>query len=143
MPRVYEYCHTVNHEEIDALGHVNNLAYLRWMQDAAVAHSEAQGWPTSRYLEFGAGWVVRSHAIEYFCPAFCGEQILVRTWVANFKKATSLRRYTIVRPADQSLLAEAHTNWAFIGIERQVPRRIPAEISAAFELVSDSEQGRK
>jgi len=129
---IFEFEHTVEEDEIDALGHVNNLAYLRWMQDAAIAHSAACGWPTKRYLEVGAGWVVRSHNIEYRSPAVFNDTIVVQTWVADFKKVTSRRRYDIVRPADEATLATAETNWAFIGFEHQVPRRIPAEVIAAF-----------
>ncbi len=129
---LFEFEHTVEQDEIDALGHVNNLAYLKWMQDAAVAHSAACGWPTKRYLEVGAGWVVRSHGIEYRSSAMRGDAIVVRTWVADFKKVTSRRRYDIVRPADDALLATAETNWVFIGFEHRVPRRIPAEVIEAF-----------
>ena len=46
MPAIYCHSHVVRDDEIDGLGHVNNLHYLKWMQDAAVAHSAAQGWPT-------------------------------------------------------------------------------------------------
>ena len=42
MPAVFEYRHRVAAEEIDALGHANNVAYLQWMQAAALAHSAAQ-----------------------------------------------------------------------------------------------------
>jgi len=55
------------------------VAYLRWMQDIAVEHSAAQGWPVRRYLETGTTWVVRSHFIEYLRPAFAGDSIAVHT----------------------------------------------------------------
>ncbi len=135
MPAIFDYLHTVADDEIDGLGHVNNLVYLKWMQSAAVGHSAAQGWTTQRYFEAGAGWVVRSHWIEYRQPAFAGQQILIRTWVADFKKITSLRKYKIMRSADGAVLAVAETNWAFIGLEHGVPRRIPAELAEAFEIV--------
>jgi acyl-CoA thioester hydrolase len=140
MPAVFDHHHIVSNDEIDTLGHVNNLAYLKWMQEAAIAHASAQGWPQQRHLEIGAGWVVRSHAISYLRPAFVGEQVLVRTWVANFKKITSLRKYKIIRPADDAVLAIAETNWAFIGYERRLPRRVPKEIIDSFELVPAEEE---
>ena len=59
MPEIYEHLHTVADHEIDALGHANNVAYVEWMQDAALAHSAAQGWPPEAYQSLGAGWVVR------------------------------------------------------------------------------------
>lgn len=137
MAAVFEYSHVVEPDEIDALGHVNNLAYLRWMIDAAVAHAKHQGWPMERHLELGAGWVVRAHGIEYFQPAHCGDVIVVRTWVAGFRRITSLRRYKIVRPADGTLLAEAHTRWAYVDYERRQPCRIPRELMDSFEIVAE------
>jgi acyl-CoA thioester hydrolase len=79
MPAIYLHEHTVLDEEIDGQGHVNNLVYLHWMQSAAVAHSTAQGWPPERYQQAEAGWVVRTHNIEYLVPAFANEQIVVHT----------------------------------------------------------------
>ncbi|MEZ6045425.1 MAG: acyl-CoA thioesterase [Planctomycetaceae bacterium] len=69
MPPVYEHHLKVQPEEIDGQGHVNNVVYLRWMQDAAVAHSTHQGWSNARYWEAGYGWVVRTHHIEYLKEA--------------------------------------------------------------------------
>ena len=68
MPAIYLHNVKVTDEHIDIQGHANNLVYLRWMQDAAVAHSAAQGWDGERYRELSAGWVVRSHFIEYLVP---------------------------------------------------------------------------
>ena len=140
MPAVYRYKHRVNEGEIDGQGHVNNLEYLKWMQAAAIAHSDAQGWSAKRYREVGAGWVVRSHTIEYRQPAFAGDPIAVLTWVANFRKIRSLRKYKIVRRSDDSLLAVAATDWTFIGLERRLPRRVPAELIDAFDLVAPQEE---
>jgi acyl-CoA thioester hydrolase len=137
MPAVYEHHHTVLAEEIDALGHANNLVYLAWMQAAALAHSAVQGWPAQRYHELGSGWVVRSHQIEYLRPAFAGEDIVVRTWVADFRKVSSLRRYKIIRPSGDRLLATAATDWVFVNYGTGLPVRVPPEIVAAFELYAE------
>jgi acyl-CoA thioester hydrolase len=128
----FPYRHTVCPEEIDSNGHANNVAYVEWMQRAAVAHSAALGWPGERYRRLGSGWVARSHTITYFRPAFAGEQIVVRTWVADMKKATSTRRYRIVREADGQLLAEAETHWAYIDYATGRPTRIAREVMDSF-----------
>ena len=143
MTAIYEYEHAVTDAEIDeVIMHVNNLAYMKWMQSAALAHSAAQGWPTEAYRQLGAGWVVRSHQIEYRLPALPGDSIVVRTWVANLKKVTSLRRYEIVRAGDarRPILAVAATDWAFIDFQSHQPRRIPAEVAGAFEIVPDADK---
>jgi acyl-CoA thioester hydrolase len=139
MPAVYEHFHTVLPEEIDALGHANNLCYLKWMQAAALAHSAAQGWPVEAYRELGSGWVVRSHQIEYLRPTFAGEELVVRTWVAGFRKVTSLRRYRILRHCDQRLLAVGATDWAFVNYGSGMPTRVPAEIISSFEIVAQDD----
>jgi len=144
MPAVFHFPHVVADDELDAvINHVNNLAYLKWMQSAAVAHSAAQGWPADRYRELGAGWVVRTHQIEYLQPALAHDAITIRTWVADLKKVTSLRRYKIVRQAgDKEItLAVASTDWAFIHFATHQLKRIPPEVAEAFEIVPDAKPG--
>jgi acyl-CoA thioester hydrolase len=138
MPEIYEHRHTVREDEIDGQGHANNVVYVQWMQDAAVAHSAAQGWPGERYVEAGFGWVVRWHGIEYLQPAFAADQLIVRTWVATMQKVMSLRRYHFVRAGDRALLATAETMWAFIDYATARPARILPEVAAAFTVVADS-----
>jgi acyl-CoA thioester hydrolase len=135
MPAIFEYPLTVGSGEIDELGHANNVAYIAWMQAAAIAHSAAQGWPGERYRQLGSGWVVRSHRIQYLQPALAGDEIVVETWVATLKKATSLRRYRILRRSDGVLLAKAETDWAFVDYATGKPARIPPEIIRSFQVV--------
>ncbi len=137
MPSVYEHRWRVTEEEIDGLGHVGNVEYVRWLQEAAIAHSAAQGWPTRRYHEVGAGWVVRSHQIEYLRPAYQDDEVLVRTWVASLRGIRSLRKYHILRPSDDAVLAVAQTEWVFISFDKRTPLRVPEEIRQAFEIVAD------
>ena len=61
MPAIFEYEHTVTDQEIDGLGHVNNLDYMRWMLKAALAHSAAQGWPHNATWNWvRGGWSART-----------------------------------------------------------------------------------
>jgi acyl-CoA thioester hydrolase len=115
---------------------VNNLAYLAWMIDAAVAHSAEQGWTSERYERLGAVWVVRSHEITYSEPALADDGVIVRTWVVDMAKVTSTRRYRIVRASDDKLLAKASTRWAFVDFKTRSLRRIPDEVWQSFELVA-------
>ena len=140
MPTIYEFRHTVLPDEIDGQGHVNNLEYLKWMQSAAVAHSDSQGWTAERYQETAAGWVVRSHTIEYLRPAFAGDDIVVHTWVSNFRKITSLRKYKITNAGDGTTLSVAQTDWVYVGLKHQVPRRIPPELSESFTILAAEDE---
>lgn len=139
MPRILVQRFTVPEEAMDVNGHVNNLAYLRWMQDAAIAHSTAQGWPIERYLASGTAWVVRSHYIEYLAPAFAGESLSLLTWVAGFRRHRSPRKFLFWRERDGRELVRAETLWVFVdtGTGRPVP--IPPELLSAFEVVPPDE----
>lgn len=138
MTAFFEYPHTVTHEDIDQLGHAGNFHYVKWMQHAAIAHSTANGWPEERYDRIGAGWVVRSHNIVYIKPAFEGDQVVIKTWVASARPAASIRKYEI-RHQDSTLLARAETEWVFVNYEKQRPIRIPEEVACCFEIVDDNE----
>lgn len=137
MPAIYEHHLVVRPEDIDRLGHVNNLAYMAWLLDAAVAHSAVQGWTAERYDQLGSVWVVRSHEIKYIEPAYAGQQIIVRTWVADMSKVSSMRRYRIERASDSAILCKAATRWAFIHLANGKLRAIPEEVWSAFELHPD------
>lgn len=135
MPDVYRHAHVVGPEEIDLHGHANNLRYLHWMLSAAVAHSAAQGWTHDDYERLGAAWFVRSHQIKYLQATPVGEEIEVRTWVASMKRFSSVRKYRIVRAADDAPLAVAETEWVFVDLASRALRPIPDAVAGAFTLV--------
>jgi acyl-CoA thioester hydrolase len=135
MPAVYTHEHTVNSAEIDWQRHANNIFYLHWFLDAAIAHSDVQGWNQQRYLDLGMAWVAKSHFIEYHAPAFEGDALLIRTWISEFRRVTSQRRYEIRRAGDEVIVATAESKWAFVDVESGAPRRIPDEVQQAFEVV--------
>jgi acyl-CoA thioester hydrolase len=134
MMKYFEHRLTVTAEDIDDLDHAGNFHYVRWMQEAAIAHSTAVGWPPEKHIEMGLGWVVRSHNITYLKPAFEGDAIVIKTWISNIKPVTSLRHYEI-RNDRGDILAKAETDWAFIIYEKQKPTRIPADVIASFTVV--------
>jgi acyl-CoA thioester hydrolase len=139
MEPAYRFEITVPPEALDRNRHVNNVAYVQWMQDAAIQHATAAG--CTRMTEaIGATWVARMHHIEYLTPAFAGDAITVLTWVADFRKVRSLRRYKFVRAADQKVLAQGETDWVFVDCASGRPRGIPDEIRDLFELVPDGPQ---
>jgi len=121
---------TAAESDIDDLDHVSNVVYVRWLQEAAAAHSGSVGWDLAAYKEEGAVFVVRRHEIDYVAAATCGDALVVETWVEWFRPASSLRCYEI-RDGDR-VLVRAKTWWAFINVDTGRPVRIPERISAAF-----------
>lgn len=121
---------------IDENGHVNNVAYVQWMQDIAVEHyasiggMEAQG--------NNSTWVVREHKVEYLLPAFVDEEIEIRTWVENIRRVRSLRKYEFVRKADDKVLVKGETDWVFVDVKTGMPKAVPETVQKIFELIRDA-----
>ena len=101
----------VEAQDIDIQKRVSNLCYVQVRQDWAIQHSTSVGWIRERYEAVGQSWVVRQHTISYKRLAFLGEVITAATWVFAFAPRQSLPRYLFWRGADNTLLAEAETNW--------------------------------
>ena len=145
----------VRHYEADAVGHVNNAAYLHYLEQAAIEHSAAVGYPLGRYREMGALFIVRRHEIEYLRPASPGDVLEVVTWVAEIRGPRAVRAYEVYRygqaasdvgtiavPPDSLLpathvpasepLVRARTQWAYVDLDSGRPLRPPAELIGAF-----------
>ena len=130
---IYSKTFSIPQAAIDENGHVNNVAYVQWMQDIAVEHYETIG-GINPMREVGAIWVVREHRIEYLLPAFAGEEIKIKTWVENVRRVRSLRRYEFVRASDGKILVRGETDWVFVDAKTGIPRAIPGEVSKVFAL---------
>lgn len=137
MTRIYSHRFTVPADAIDVQRHVNNVEYLRWMQDVAIAHTTALGWPMVRYFEKRCSWVVRSHFVEYLRPALLNDPIKLLTWVADMGERSSTRKYLFWRESDGQVIARAETAWVFIDTRAGLPRQILDEVRAAFPIVED------
>ncbi|NTU83262.1 MAG: acyl-CoA thioesterase [Chloroflexales bacterium] len=127
-------------EAIDINGHVNNLEYLRWMQEIATAHSAARGWDRARYLETRTSGVIRSHAIEYLRPAFTNDSIAIFTWIAGFGEQVSPRKYLFVREKDRKILARAETLWVYVDATTGRPCPVAEAFKSAFDVVTEEEE---
>jgi len=132
----FTYTFSVLAEHIDFNHHVNNVTYLVWMMEAAARHSNSVGFGFEACRELGGTWVAKSHAIEYRKPAYEGEELRMETWIASIGKVMSVRRYRLIRPADDTVICEGETKWAFVDAQRQRPTKIPKEIVEAFSETS-------
>ena len=121
----------VRHHEMDALGHVNNAVYLNYAEECAIDHGEKVGFGIARMRELGGIFVVRRHEITYHHPAVAGDELAVTTLVTAMAGVRATRRTTIAKTADGKLVADAQTDWVWVGNEGR-PRRIPEEVLAAF-----------
>jgi acyl-CoA thioester hydrolase len=140
MP-VFNRLFTVPSTAIDRNGHVNNVVYVQWMQDLAVAHWNSVGGEVVN-AELGCTWVARSHHIEYLRPAHEGDELEALTWVANIGRVRSLRKYAFRRTGDGRLIARGETDWVFVSVSDGRPAPIPKSIHGILPVSEDPLQKR-
>ena len=124
-PGAFTHRFEVPASDVDDLGHASNVSWVRWVGEAATAHSQAVGLDLAAYHELGVYWVVRRHEIEYLGSAFGGEALDATTWVVDNRGASSRRRTLFRRAADGQVLGRATTTWALVSAEGGKPARIP------------------
>lgn len=123
----FSHSFLVSPDDIDEQGHVNNVAFVRWIQDVAVAH-----WRHAASEEMMAkySWIVVRHEIDYKNQAFEGEEITAKTWVGEWTKITCERFTEIHRGPD--LLVRSRTVWCMIDRETTRPTKITGELIERF-----------
>jgi acyl-CoA thioester hydrolase len=134
-PTPFVHVIAVSADEIDELGHASNIAYVRWIQDVALAHSVAVGLDVDAYRAIGSVFFVRRHEIDYLRPALRGERLEVRTWIESVFAAKCVRGTEIVKISDDTtpvIVAKAMTTWGCVEIATGRPTRIPDAIRVAF-----------
>ena len=129
----FEIAVTAEPDDIDELGHVSNLVYLRWVLDAAEAHSTTVGYDHAAYRELGSVFVVSRHELDYLRSAVEGQCVRVSTWIDPWRAASCIRQTELSCADTQEILARASTTWAHISLETSRPVRIPAQLRESFE----------
>lgn len=138
MAAIFKMEITVGPESIDILNHVNNREYLRWMEEAAIAHAASLGWSANVYLKRHEAWVAREHWIEYLRPTFLGDHLTMYTWVQNLSGSRSLRRYALVR--EGRVVCCGATEWAYIDFVTGRAKDVPEDVVESFTFVSPEDE---
>jgi acyl-CoA thioester hydrolase len=115
----------VSEADIDELGHVNNVVYLRWVQEVATAH---WNYAATESLKATYTWVVIRHEIDYLSPALPGDEIIGYTWVGEHQGAKFDRYVRLCRAGTEKILAEAKTTWCLLDAKSMRPRRIEEDV---------------
>ena len=120
-PSIFTFTFTIPQSVIDENGHVNNVAYLQWMQDAAaIHHPQAVGYKRAA----NTTWYAREHRLEYLLPAFLGEELEVRTWLSEIRRVRVRRQYEFIRKSDGKVIVKGETDWVYVDAKTGRPKRL-------------------
>jgi acyl-CoA thioester hydrolase len=115
--------------DIDANGHVNNVVYLAWAQDLAIAHWTRCAPDADQEVY---AWVALRHEIDYRRALLPGETATGRTWVADAAEGPRFERFVRIDGPDGAMCAQVRTVWVLIERASGRPKRVPPQMVALF-----------
>lgn len=125
----FSHSFIVNSSHLDEQNHVNNVVYVQWMQDVAVAH-----WRNlvSREVQENYTWILLRHEIDYKQQSFENDEITATTWVGKATKVTC-ERFTEIK-CGEILLVKAKSLWCMIDSKTKKPAKINDDIRQLFRM---------
>ena len=132
MRHVYE-CH-LRWADLDSLGHINNVVYVDYLQEARVSLMRAM--LGERRDDLAEGVVVVRHEVTYLAPlGFRFEPVSIECWVTEMRAATFTMAYEVFHEQDDGtrtvyLRATTVLTPYVFALER--PRRLSREEKAAL-----------
>lgn len=127
--KVFEYPIIIKENDIDENSHVNNISYLKWVQEVAIAHwtSVSNKEMRDRYL-----WVVSRHEIDYLKSAYINSKLIAKTWVTEPNGAKSERYVDFYDTVTNTIIAKVKTTWYLLDAITKKPKRIDADLVNVF-----------
>jgi acyl-CoA thioester hydrolase len=127
--QVFERRYTASPTDIDENGHVNNVVYLNWAQDLAIAHWRSRA-PAAEQARWA--WVVLRHEVDYRRPLQLGETARARTWVAEAPEGPRYDRFVRIDGPEGAMCAQARTIWCLVDVTTRRPQRVPDWVAPLF-----------
>lgn len=120
-------------DDIDVHGHVNNVVYVRWVQEAAAAHWRAVA---PAVLQEAVTFIVLHHDITYRTPLALGDRVEIRTWLGRASGPRFLRHVDIRKAGAARPSALAATDWCMLDATTGRPKRVDETVFSAFGVTA-------
>lgn len=141
------YACPVRWGDLDLLGHVNNVVYVDYLQEARVdmmrTHTRADD--TGALAE---GVVVVRHEVEYVAPLGIGfEPVLIESWVSQIRAASFTLDYEVFHerpeaPGGRVVYLRARSLLAPYVFATERPRRLTAEERTGLEVYLETDEAQ-
>ena len=124
----FQYSLKVEQKHIDELHHVNNVVYLKWVNDISEKHWEFLSIDDLNEKYF---WVCIRHEIDYLGQAVMGDELNILTWIGKSQGVKSIRYVDICRGG--AILTQVKSIWCLIDRNTKKPTRIKEDILSVLE----------
>lgn len=134
-PDVFSIDVTATAADLDSYQHVNNVVYIRWLEQCAWAHSAAVGFPESRCVELARGMAVRTLHVHYLAAVYLGETIRVGNWICRSDGRLRVsRRYQLINVDTGVTVMRGEVDFVCMNLSNGRPVRMSAEMAAAYSV---------
>ena len=142
----HRYACPIRWADLDLLGHVNNVRYVDYLQEARVDMLRAHRWSGSAEDATESlvdAIIVSRHEVTYRAPLLFGERpVLIECWVTDLRAGSFTLAYEVFHEEDPStgsgtgertVYLEASTVLAPYRFDTESPRRLSPEERRALE----------
>lgn len=124
---------TIYTYHIDFVGHVNNINYIRWMENGRVRLLEAMGLPVTTIAEKeGILPILTETSITYKKPLFLQNKVKIAIWVSRLNNASAIMEFRFWNEKEE-LCATGWQKGLFIDSKSMKPIRLSGKTKEAFE----------
>lgn len=120
----------VEWRDVDERARVSPATLSAFAEDCGVDLCAAYGWPLDRCTDEGFAIVLRRHQIAYAESVRLGDELEIRTWASDLKRAMAVRHYLLASEGKE--VARFRSQYVWIDISSRRPIRIPASFLEDF-----------
>ena len=139
MSGIYEKEYKLTSSDVNKWQRLRTSTLMRWLQEAAIAHTEQLGMGREKTLDKGILWILTMQRVEVLRMPVYDEQILVRSWPGKTMHVFFPRYYEIVTKETGELLLRASALWMLLD---QKTRRFVFPENAGI-VIEGTECGRE
>ena len=123
---------TIRSYEVTRAGYPQPGTVLRYLEYLATRASGFHGYTNTWYAEQGSAWLVREMSLLLGWLPLMDTEIMMATWVAEFRRVQAFREYALWHPASNRIIARARARWAYVQRHTGQLMRVPDDMIAHF-----------
>jgi len=116
---------------IDAMGHVNNIVYVQWMEIGRVKLLDAIEMPIDGVIKEGFAPVLIETNIRYKVPLYLGDRVTASIWLSQLRSASAVMSFEFCNQNGE-IAAVGTQRGLFIDLTSKKPKRLTEEIRDRF-----------
>lgn len=131
MPHNFTKDFTVHYYEINQYSEATPVTLLNYLEETAIAHSDAVGLGYKKLMSMGIAWLLNQWLVEIERPPHWNERVTVETWPSDFHRFYATREFRM-RDEKGNIICRASSRWVLLNLEKKRPVRVPTDYTEAY-----------